>query len=255
MSAADRHEAAVARRETNAIRQARAEEKRQRRAQMHGFHLSDYPREDADFYPTPPILAAGLTIGLSRLGIALPRIALDPCGGDGALRRGLAPFGIELRLADLYPEKYPAADGYVTHELLDAGHMESLRLALDSAGAGNCRSVITNSPHETGAAAAIVKNLIALVEEGRIDVVAMLFKNIWGDEKGRFALFDRPAFIGEIALCWRARWILNSKGSLEHAYTWFVWRRELRNGLALKVRVSESEAIAATNAALSCEAA
>ena len=72
---------------------------------------------------------------------------------------------------------------------------------------------------------AIVKNLVALVEEGRIDVVAMLFKNIWGDEKGRFALFDRPAFIGEIALCWRARSILNSKGSPEHAYTWFVWRR------------------------------
>ena len=254
MSAADRHEAAVARRKANAIRQARAEEKRRLRTKGHGFHLSSYERESADFYATPPLLAAGLAIGLTRLGIALPQIALDPCGGNSALRRGLSPFGIELRLSDLYYEKYPGADGYVTHELLDAGHMESLRFALELAGA-NCRSVLTNSPHETSAAMAIVKNLVALVEEGRIDVVAMLFKNIWGDEKGRFALFDRPAFIGEIALCWRARWILNSKGSPEHAYTWFVWRRELRNGLAPKVRVSESEAIAATNAALSREAA
>jgi len=63
--AAARHKAAAARREANAIRQARAEDKRQRRAQMHGFHLSDYPREDSDFYPTPPILAAGLAVGLS----------------------------------------------------------------------------------------------------------------------------------------------------------------------------------------------
>ena len=131
MSAADRHEAAVARRKANAIRQARAEEKRRLRTKKHGFHLSSYERESADFYATPPLLAAGLAIGLTRLGIALPQIALDPCGGNSALRRGLSPFGIELRLSDLYCEKYPGADGYVTHELLDAGHMESLRFAFE----------------------------------------------------------------------------------------------------------------------------
>jgi len=48
---------------------------------------------------------------LSQLGINLLRIALDPYGGDGALRRGLASFGIDVRLSDLYPEKYPTADG------------------------------------------------------------------------------------------------------------------------------------------------
>jgi hypothetical protein len=111
-AAAARHEAATARREANAIRQARAEESRQRRAlKTHGFHLSAYEREDSDFYPTPPILAAGLAVGLSQLGINLLRIALDPYGGDGALRRGLASFGIDVRLSDLYPEKYPTADG------------------------------------------------------------------------------------------------------------------------------------------------
>ena len=45
-TATTRHQAAMARREANAIRQARAEENRKRRAlKKHGFHLSAYERE------------------------------------------------------------------------------------------------------------------------------------------------------------------------------------------------------------------
>jgi hypothetical protein len=159
-----------------------------------------------------------------------------------------------VRLSDLYPEKYSAADGYLTRELLDAGHVESLRFSLEQAGA-NCRAIITNSPHNTEEATAIVKNAIALAEDGRIEFAAMLFKNIWGDEKGRVSFFNRRSFVGEITCCWRARWILESKGSPEHAYAWYVWRREPNSGLSLKVRVSEAEAAAATIAAMSREAA
>jgi hypothetical protein len=50
----------------------------------------------------------------ARLGLVLPRVALDPCGGDGALRSSLAAFGIDVRLTDLYPKMYAAADGNVT---------------------------------------------------------------------------------------------------------------------------------------------
>ena len=253
LGAADRHGAALARREANAIRHERAEEKRKHRAAKHGFHLSDYERADADFYPTPALLVAGLTVGAPQLGIGAPRIALDPCGGDGALRRALSPT-IGVRLADLYPEKYPATDGYVTHEMLDAGHMESLRFALELAGP-DCRAIITNSPHETSAAVAIIENAIALVEEGRLEFVAALFKNIWGDETGRVSLFNRPSFLGEITCCWRALWVPGSKGSPEHAYAWYLWRREPRSGLAMKVRVSKTEANAALPAAPTREAA
>lgn len=254
-AAAARHKAAVARREANAIRQQRAEENRKRRAlKTHGFHLSAYEREDSDFYPTPPILAAGLAVGLPQLRIELPRIALDPCGGDGALSRGLSPFGIDVRLTDLYPEKHPTADGYMTRELLDAGHAGSLRFSLEQVGA-HCRAIITNSPHNTEEATAIVKNLVALAEEGRIDFAAALFKSFWGDEKGRIAFFNRPSFLGEITCCWRARWILESKGSPEHAYAWYVWRNEPKSGLSLKIRVSEAEAIDAMTVAVSREAA
>jgi hypothetical protein len=60
---------------------------------QHSYRLSAFERRDNDFYPTPSDLVASLPLGLSRLGLELPRVALDPCGGDGALRRGLAPFG------------------------------------------------------------------------------------------------------------------------------------------------------------------
>ena len=250
-----RHKAAMARREANAIRQARAEEKRQRRAQMHGFHLSDYPREDADFYPTPPVLAAGLTIGLSRLGIKLQRTALDPCGGDGALRRALSPSGIEVRLTDLYPEQHPTADGYLTREMLDAGHMESLRFSLEQAGPG-CRAVITNSPHETKAAMNLVENLVLLIKEERINGAALLFRTIWGAEPGRLSYLSQSPFLGEIICCWRVLWVPGSDGSPMHAYSWYVWRRSPgKTPTSLTVRISEAEAGAAMAAAVAREAA
>ena len=75
----------------------------------HSYRLSVYQRRANDFYPTPSDLAISLALGLPRLGLDLPRVALDPCGGDGALRRSLAPFGIDVRLSDLYPERHPEA--------------------------------------------------------------------------------------------------------------------------------------------------
>jgi hypothetical protein len=71
---------------------------------QHGYRLSAYERKENDFYPTPPDLATSVAPGLTRLGLDLPRVALDPCGGDGALRRCLSPFGVDVRLSDLYPE-------------------------------------------------------------------------------------------------------------------------------------------------------
>ena len=101
-----------------------------RRAHPHDYRLSVYERKENDFYPTPSDLAVGLALGLPRLGLDLPGVALDPCGGDGALRRCLAPFGVDVRLTDLYPELYPAADGYVTGQALDASEAAHLRLSL-----------------------------------------------------------------------------------------------------------------------------
>jgi hypothetical protein len=59
-------------------------------AHQHNYRLSAYKRKPNDFYPTPSDLGLGLALGLPRLGVEFPRVALDPCGGDGALRRSLA---------------------------------------------------------------------------------------------------------------------------------------------------------------------
>ena len=125
-------------------------------ARQHGYRLSEYKRKANDFYPTPSDLAISLALGLPRLGLELPPVALDPCGGDGALRRSLAPFGVDVRLSDLYPEMYPAAEGYVTSQPLDASDPEHLKYAFEVAGAG-CTAIITNTPHNTDEACAIMR--------------------------------------------------------------------------------------------------
>jgi hypothetical protein len=209
-------------------------------ARQHSYRLSVYERKENDFYPTPSDLAVGLALGLPRLGLDLPGVALDPCGGDGALRRCLAPFGVDVRPTDLYPELYPAAHGYVTGKALDASEAEHLRNAFELAGAA-CTAIITNTPHNTKEACAIVKNLISLVEGQHVDFVAALFRSIWGTEPGRLPYFTRPSFCGEILCCWRPRWIAGSEGSPMHAYAWYVWRNTPRDGPSLKARIGKDE--------------
>jgi hypothetical protein len=152
----------------------------------------------------------------------------------------MAPFGVDVRLTDLYPERYRTADGYVTREPLDAADPEHLRYAFELAGAG-CTAIATNTPHNTKEACAIVKNLIALVEEQDVEFVAALFRSIWGAEPGRLPYLNRPSFYGEILCCWRPRWIAGSEGSPMHAYAWYVWRKNSRSGPSLKVRIGKDE--------------
>lgn len=216
-------------------------------ARQHSYRLSAYERKANDFYPTPSDMVIGLALGLPQLGLELPRVALDPCGGDGALRRALTPFGIEVRLSDLYPEMYPAAEGYVTSEPLDASEPRQLWHALELV--RECTAIVTNTPHNTKEACAVVENLIALVEEQRVDFVAALFRSIWGAEPGRLLYLNRPSFYGEILCCWRPRWIPGSKGSPMHAYEWYVWRNTPRSGPTLKVRVGKDEVISVLAAA------
>ena len=189
-------------------------------AHPHNYRLSAYERRANDFYPTPSDLATGLARGLSRLGFDLPRMALDPCGGDG---------------------------GYVSREPLNACDPEHLRSSLGQAGFA-CRAIITNTPHNTFEACAIVSNLIALVEGQRLDLDAALFRSIWGSEPGRLAYLNRASFCGEVACCWRCRWIEGSTGSPMHAYSWYIWRKTPRYGPSLKVRIGQREAVSAPSA-------
>ena len=216
-------------------------------ARQHSYRLSAYQRRANDFYPTPSALATSLAVGLTRLGLDLPRVALDPCGGDGALRRSLAAFGVDVRLSDLYPERHPAADGYVTSQPLDATEAEHLRCAFELAGPG-CTAIITNTPHNTAEACAIVRNLVALVEGQQVEFVAALFRSIWGAEPGRLPTSTDPPFSAKSFVVGALGGSSGSEGSPMHAYAWYVWRKEPRSGPSLKVRVGKSETITALSA-------
>jgi hypothetical protein len=117
-------------------------------------------------------------------------------------------------------------------------NVEQLRYAFDLAGA-ECTAVITNTPHNTREACAIVSNLIALVEGQRVDFVAALFRSIWGAEPGGLPYLNRRSFYGEILCCWRPRWIAGSEGSPKHAYARYVWRKTPQSGPSFKVRVDK----------------
>ena len=112
----------------------------------------------------------------------------------------------------------------------------------------DCTAIITNTPHNTAEACAIVKNSIGLVEGQEVEFVAALFRSIWGAEPGRLLYFNRPSFFGEIRCCWRPRWIAGTTRSPMHAYAWYVWRKTPRSGPSLKVRVGRHETIAALSA-------
>ena len=131
----------------------------------------------------------------------------------------------------------------MTSQPLDASEPEQLRHAFELA--GECTAIVTNTPHNTKEACAIVENLIALVEGQRVEFVAALFRSIWGAEPGRLPYLNRPSFYGEILCCWRPRWIPGSEGSPMHAYAWYVWRKAPRSGPSLKVRVGRDELVAA----------
>jgi len=62
-------------------------------ARPHGYRLSTMSRSRTTSIRRP--LAISLPLGLPRLGVDLPRVALDPSGGDGALQRWMDPFGVD----------------------------------------------------------------------------------------------------------------------------------------------------------------
>ena len=137
------------------------------------------------------------------------------------MRRGLSSFGVDVRLSDLYPDKYQDARGYVASQPLDAADPDHLQYALELAGP-NCTAIITNTPHNTDEACAIVRNPISLVEVQQVDFVAALFKSIWCAEPGRLPYLNRASFFGKILCCWRPGWIPETKKSPMRAYAWYV---------------------------------
>ena len=139
-----------------------------------------------------------------------------------------------MRFSDLYPERYPTADGYVASQPPPMPPKPNTCIMLAIWRAPTAPAIITN----TDEACAIVRNLVALVEGQQVDFVAALFRSIWGAEPGRLAYLNRPSFYGEILCCWRPRWIPGSRRKPDAClHAWYIWRKTPRSGPSLKVRL------------------
>jgi hypothetical protein len=188
-----------------------------------------YDRVDRDHYPTPRENVTALVIGLQRAGIEpSSNRVLDPCGGEGAITHALNPFGFDVRLTDLYPAEYRAAqEFYATTEPLDARNISDLRRggALTRA-----RAIVTNPPYSVSTHAAIVSACLALLQEGEIELLALLhLSNHLTTGGGPMSTMLEPRFTIRIDCCWRT--ILfggpgATTGKLTHS--WRVWTREPR---------------------------
>lgn len=191
-------------------------------ARTNKLHASTHARRPLDHYATPADLCDALVVGVVRLGLVLPAVALDPCGGAGAIRRALTAHGVDVRLTDIAPEVYAGTEGYISQEPLDATRIDHLRQAVSVAGV---RTVISNTPYGQ-LAQPIARNLVSLVETGELDMVALLFSALWAGAGERVPLFDSVAYSGRIDCLWRPEWIEGTGGGGTMPFSWFVWSRQ-----------------------------
>jgi hypothetical protein len=188
---------------------------------------SGYDRIGRDHYPTPRENVAALVVGLQRAGIEpSSNRVIDPCGGEAALALALNPFGFDVRLTDLYPAEYRAAhEFYATTEPLDAGNIANLRRAVSLT---NARAIVTNPPYSVSTHRAIVKACLTLLQEGEIELLALMhLSNHLTTIGGHATTTLEPRFTLQVNCCWRT--ILfdgpgATTGRLTHA--WRVWSRE-----------------------------
>ena len=91
-----------------------------------------YQRRSNDFYPTPSERLRSASRWAYRGWGLICHELRSIRAGDCAPRRSLEPFGVDVRLTDLYPDKYPGVDGYVTSQSLDVSDPEHLTQCIEA---------------------------------------------------------------------------------------------------------------------------
>jgi hypothetical protein len=191
--------------------------------------LSGYSRVDRDHYATPSENVAALAIGLQCAGIEPSSShVLDPCAGEGAIAHALNRFGFDVRLTDLYPAEYQTAHSlYATTEPLDARSAADLRRAVSLT---NARAIVTNPPYRVSTHGAIVKACLELLQESKIELLALLhLSNHLTTAGGHSTTTLEPRFTIRIDCCWRTV-LFDGPGAAtgKQTHSWRVWTREPR---------------------------
>lgn len=164
----------------------------------------DYEIRDHQFYPTPPE-------NVNCLAHFIPlyeQIVWEPACGEGHISKRLRRLG---------------AKGVVSTDLIDRGYGTG---GIDFLKAGRMpnrvTAIITNPPFDD-LAEQFVRRALELTKP--VDgMVAMFLRNEWDCAVSRDDLFEgHPAWHKKIIVQKRPRWIVGSKGSPRHSYSWFVW--------------------------------
>jgi hypothetical protein len=208
-------------------------------------------RLDDDAYPTPALNSAALVLGLRKMGLRLPSVVLDPCGGAGQLARvamTLAP-GVDTVLSDISPRR-EAADLYATLASVDATIRADLESILCVTGA---RAVVSNPPFKKPLYAAILRNCLDLLARGDIELLAVMQRaqRAVDCKVGFLETALEPLFLGLIACPWRA-WLWPQEpgqASPKGSYCWLVYtstpRAHDQYGVCAVARSEAEEAIGA----------
>jgi hypothetical protein len=156
-----------------------------------------------DAYPAPALNAAGLVLGLRRMGLKLPPV-LDPCGGAGELARVVLRLepGVAIQLTDIKPQRQ-AANLYATLSPVDATILADLESTLRIAKA---RAIVSNFPFGRGLFDPMLGNALELLRRGAIELVAVIQTETRALNTAiGFAQTARePLFSGTIICAWRA---------------------------------------------------
>lgn len=185
---------------------------------------SGYARNPLDFYPTPDSAIDSL---LAVIEDDLPSFKVwEPCCGDGAISKRLAPLALDLVSTDIKAYEGFDPDGTIDFlsicpkDAIPVGDQVDWEIATALMGfEPDC--IITNPPYGDDAEA-FARHALRLMES-QMGIVMFLCRHEWDCAKGRSDLFDHPAFAMKITLRHRPRWIKGSKGAPRHNYSWYVW--------------------------------
>lgn len=165
-------------------------------ALMGGRSKDSPPRDQDDFYPTPPDVTHAL---MSR--IVLSGSVYEPCCGDGAMAEVLAQYVPVVHASDLRDRGYGKTG-------VDALELTSLPSP----------NVVTNPPFKL--AEPLIKHLLGM----RPAFMAMLLKTNYWQTKRRLELFHETKLSWVLPLTWRPDF--TNRGSPVMECAWFVWERD-----------------------------
>jgi hypothetical protein len=164
------------------------------------IYVDALPREENDFYPTPPEPTRAL-IRAERLRLNSFKSVWEPACGDGAMAREIRAYGIET----------------VCSDLIDRGAGAEIRSFYDFDTAPS-QAIVTNPPFQECNSGAWIKHAIGCLG---VDYMALLLPLSWLGAETRAALWAQYTPARVYLMRWRIDF--TGAGASPMLNAWFVW--------------------------------